>query len=1113
MTKSFFSYSNKSSALNKISGHSDLQLFAQDVSSVCGAKAFISSTKEIIFNMIYDNGVINSFNNFFYDYIEHDTPVSLTIDFDIKDLDGALGVGCDTSQIVIDIIRQVNDFLNSHVAVSITIEDWIITSSGYYAPEDKTPKYSWHAKLTGHMFKNIREVRDLMFAIDLNDPYSAVDLSPYKAGAMRLTGCSKKGRKLPLLPIEITDERGLTSLTPDDYLSFYDYWCDSMMTKVEDYQMIALPDHLKLPSVDRIRHHNLDLVNAEIIDRVDRGELPELEVLTGLIDCLNETRAQSYQPWFEVCMAIINSCTSSTERILYDSFEKFSQKNPEKFNEKYSTATFWESSKKNVKDYSFTCGSLFHWAKEDDRESYKWLIKTVYLPPILLKEFIPDYSKFAKVIKVQGENGLIEYKRTRPLNDDDDIFDYYEYQSKHCDPIPFQQYPGVLLVAGCGKGKSHAVRIMLTEEDFERILKISVRILYTKECVTKLRELGLNVECYLGKEREPDLSGYSIFVISPESCWRISWNRKYDFVDFDEIESILRSLSSEKTMHNLPGSAAALVDFLNEAAFFLTADAHTSNRTLDFIRAVHSRSNKRFLIMRNTMPAVNRTVKHYVQQSNSPADVTKHQDYFIDLIIKDIRQGKDVGVHSNSKGFADRLVMAIQDEDVLKADELLYFYGEQGIEGDIEDLNSAMDDKRLVIWTPAMTIGNSYDRRVKFHCQYAYLTCKSTNACVAVQACQRIRDWKENTLHLMIDEVPNQSCKLTFDDVKLSLEDKREEIINTYRKELERHAVVTRDEFFDLKEKYKDDANKLMEMMENIIKRKMWSPALHTPEILFNSLVWNRLENNLSIIHYTSILYFYLKQEGYLRFDRIPVHLKKDEIDSDKPKRRGKRDMPRLLFAEIADLNHDEYEKIDNLKRKGKHTQEQLAALEKYLFVDRLIQKHHVSIGDQAALFDDFRVNREHKTWLFNAYNICRRDASEVMFRNIEKIPYLEVTRPDGAIQCHMEKIIHILGLSCIHDTTKVIDRRTIEENLSCLCKYLQALRSLMSKAPMKEDFRSVSECLKTFLKELYGLKIVNLDQGKMTLRKDSSQKKQVSYQLQFSDDFAKRLYTCGLLR
>ena len=76
---------------------------------------------------------------------------------------------------------------------------------------------------------------------------------------------------------------------------------------------------------------------------------------------------------------------------------------------------------------------------------------------------------------------------------------------------------------------------------------------------------------------------------------------------------ILRILSSEKIMHNLAISAAALIDFLLLAEYMVLSNAHLSSRTLDLVRRLFGRSDERILKMRNTMQIMDRKVKHYMQ--------------------------------------------------------------------------------------------------------------------------------------------------------------------------------------------------------------------------------------------------------------------------------------------------------------------------------------------------------------------------------------------------------------------------------------------------------------------------------------------------------------------
>ena len=233
----------------------------------------------------------------------------------------------------------------------------------------------------------------------------------------------------------------------------------------------------------------------------------------------------------------------------------------------------------------------------------------------------------------------------------------------------------------------------------------------------------------------------------------------------------------------------------------------------------------------------------------------------------------------------------------------------------------------------------------------------------------------------MIDDVPNQCCILTFEDIKQSIEDKRGEVADAYRTELEQRATISRDEFLEIQECTAGDPVEFQRLMTAIVDDKLRSLAQQIAEIFINTLVWNALEDNISMMHYTSILYFDLRGIGYKKFDRTLVKLNKraepmPDADGNMPsKRRGKRDMPRLMFAEIADLNESQLKEIDKLKKRRQHIPEQLAALEKFLFVKRLVRQFLVFEADQATLFDDYRVDRSHKEWLFNAYNYCRREA------------------------------------------------------------------------------------------------------------------------------------------
>lgn len=319
----------------------------------------------------------------------------------------------------------------------------------------------------------------------------------------------------------------------------------------------------------------------------------------------------------------------------------------------------------------------------------------------------------------------------------------------------------------------------------------------------------------------------------------------------------------------------------------------------------------------------------------------------------------------------------------------------------------------------------------------------------------------------------------------------------------------------DIMEEYGDDTAGAIAAIKEIVEEAATSPALKAPEILRETLAYNKLENDLHHMHLRGFFYDCLGKEGYEVGERRDV-----EIDLEAQAAPTVRDSAEHTFASLPLITADTNEEYINKRKKHTDTTFTNAAVDKFMFVTKLVKDTPVSSEDQAKLFDDFQVDDKHKQWLFHAYNACRRVPRDIMIKDMKKRPFLETTKADGAVTYRISQILELLGLSNCHDTKKTVSREIIEDSQTQLLQLIESCKILMDRPKMETqkadekaasstgDFRKVTRGIKTIFTTWLGMSFENsAERGAKTASKTSTE-----YRLNFVDDFSSLLYTCGLL-
>ena len=108
--------------------------------------------------------------------------------------------------------------------------------------------------------------------------------------------------------------------------------------------------------------------NNQIINRYEHVEAQELELIRGLVGCLNKRRSEDYGTWIQVGL-----CLKNLNEDLLDAWKEFSSQCASYSENDCSKK--WESIRDNHGGSSLGIGSLYYWAKNDNNQKYYQLMK------------------------------------------------------------------------------------------------------------------------------------------------------------------------------------------------------------------------------------------------------------------------------------------------------------------------------------------------------------------------------------------------------------------------------------------------------------------------------------------------------------------------------------------------------------------------------------------------------------------------------------------------------------------------------------------------------------------------------------------------------------------
>lgn len=778
----------------------DHQLFCEDLNSL-GCKCFYVTCPENIYSRIKDNKESN-----FYETWTKNSNLYFSLDLDIK---------IDSYEESMDIVKSnINKVIlgfKNYYNVKIDKEKIIVLESdSKYKEYDKTNKFSFHVIFRGIYFENFLILRD--FFRRLNKDYQMLycDNSIYNETCLRLCYNSKFGKKSILIPIEIKIDNKITKTEFNSNETPYNFWLETMITKIDIKDEMINKDKIyykinKQENVDKkVIKDNVKNVNLE-----------------HLLFKLPSKYYDEYNFWIKIGL-ILNNIDNNNFKLWCKWSAQSNKYKEEEMESKWNNFSKSENKKKT------NLGTLIYWAQKEK------------IDDILVKK------NFQTIIEEYPEKPII-------INSENIV----ELDQSKLEPEIFEKYIDnkVLFVQSeKGTGKtSNLIEYLFNENNSlitseTKILVTSSRRTFGLKLLGDLKSKGFKLYSEI---KDSDIVEKRI-ICQIDSLLRLSYD-EYDYIIIDEAESMARYLSSPHFIKN-PKASRIKEEFeyyIKNSEKIIVMDADLSDRCINYYKNITNVDNKSHFLIKNNYKAF----KDY-------EIVSMYQHDWINKIMTSITENKKMVIAMASNNKAKDLEILIKRDYVDK--KILLIHKETKDEDKIKNLNNVNTtwiEYDIIIYTPSVCMGVSFDIPDYFDNIFGYGCEKSLGAQEFAQMLHRVREPKDKKIYLSLDKYQEYKSNenLTYKEVEEIL--CSDYYLTHYN--LDNNTII----------KKKD---KCINPETNKLEKRLVYPYKQEPIYdLYVRNSWETIENTLN---FGSVFYGYIKHKEYkisfLTFEDKSINIK-----------------------------------------------------------------------------------------------------------------------------------------------------------------------------------------------------------------------------------------------
>jgi len=689
--QAYFTKKDALQHLNKLN-NKNIQLFGEDINPN-GSKKFYVTSAELIFERI-----INIREPHYYEYFLPNNPVVFGVDLDILKTD--IKTYLEAVDIVKDIINKICISAKEKYNFEYNINDFIVLENNPEYQKIDPKKFSFHIIARGLEFEDGSTAKIFFKYIDNKHNIKYADPSIY-TNCLRLCYCSKMGKKAYLIPkeIEINNEKTFYKNSGSDK-DLYNFWIKTMVTNVSDSRQKIAAKKEKDKTLDKdvvknTKSNGFIKINSELTDK-------------NIIDILNrlpEEYNDEYDKWIKIGM-ILHTYNKFN---IWDDWSKKSRKyNKEDILKKWEYLNKYEGNK-------LTYGTLIRIAQECGIVDKK---KTI-------KDIVDEYPEIPVEIKhLKNTIVLDQLKLTSEIFENTENMKIVAVQSEK------------------GTGKTSNLIEYLSNNNMinenNSILILSARRTLGIKFLGDLEKFGFKLYSEL---LDNDITEKKI-ICQVDSMMRLKLAR-YDIIIIDECESMSRYLTSSHFKKNT--KMGLIVDRLEchikSTKKLYILDADLSDRCINYYKNIKNiPEDDIILIINKFKPYTDYTI------------VSMEYSQWIMRILDYIDAKKKIVIPMASNNKAKDLQMKILEE--YPDTKILIIHKETTDEEKMEcvkNVNEKWSEYDVVIYTPSVNMGISYDIPNSFDAIFGYGCFNSVAGQEFTQMLHRVRSPKEKNIYVSMD--------------------------------------------------------------------------------------------------------------------------------------------------------------------------------------------------------------------------------------------------------------------------------------------------------------------------------------------------------------------------
>lgn len=930
----------KSDALNyfaKNNSSGKMKLFQQDIDRA-GSKIFYVASASQMLNAIKQNQYAH-----YYEFWSDKCKLQFGLDIDMKFTTTVL-TNNDITQRINNIIMNVMNGAKLYYNHNYDIKKIIVMKNDEIEQKKENPnKISYHVVFGGLTFENYIVCKDFYMRLSKDYNMEWCDKAIYNLTCLRTCFSSKMGKCAILKPIQmIIDGQKTNSLQYCSEQDFNNFWKQTLITNIDATCRVIDKSAMKM-------------TNSQLKIKTDSNVDVSNINLEQILFELPPEFYDDYDRWTKIGMILCNISPDN-----YDLWYRWSEQSDKFQSNKMKTT--WASFCKE-KNNKLSVGTLIKWCKDcgiidiykNEKKSTMSIVDNYPATEIIISQAYRQKALILHQAKL-NPNYFTTYLKSNLL----------AIQSEK------------------GTGKTSNLLDALFDpknnmiNDHTSILFISSRRTFGIKLLNDLREHKFKLYSEITDQQ---IVARRI-ICQIDSLMRLERDT-YDFVIIDECESLARYLTSTHFTKN--PKASMIVSYLDirvkEAKHVYIMDADLSDRCLNYFSRVKDLQPDQVDVVINTFkPYTNYNIQYMSYLA------------WLNKIIIDVEANKKLVIPMASNSKAKDLLTKINADFPEK--KVLLIHKETSDEEKLAKLlrvNEIWNTYDIVIYTPSVCMGVSFDVPNYFDNIYAYGCSNSLGAQEFCQMLHRVRQPKNNVIYLAMDYYKDFETDdlITYSTVEKMLCSNYYLYLHDLHTNLVPHKPQSRSQTFNAN--YANDLDDGIDVSctkintnVDISKHAIMYPYKEEP--IYDLYVRNSLEVIANKLNFASQFFGYVKEKGYQLqhvandaqgYAQIAQEMKNIRTDREEEVLSSTVD----AIYEAPDLNKEEY--LIKIRQKDEYvTEEDIAAIRRYNIVScyKLDKVENITIAEQMTKeFIEIYHDKSKMLWFRNLTTIMPTDNQSII--------------------------------------------------------------------------------------------------------------------------------------